>query len=80
MFSRLDIIDRRPAFEKSYSGAFVLDLDMDIFSKDMAYIEDHYKIERIRSYLKTVPLVTIATSPFFMDQDRAINLIKILLD
>ena len=79
IFSKLEIIDGRPAFERSFAEGFVLDIDMDIFSNDMAYIDDNYKIERIRDYLRSASLVTIATSPFFMDQIKAIRHIKTLL-
>lgn len=81
MFSRVDIIDSRTLFEKKFpEEGFVLDLDMDVFSPEMGYIEENYKRKRIRTYIKASSLVTIATSPFFMDQERAIYLIKTLFD
>lgn len=81
MFSRVEIIDSRTSFEKKFpEGGFVLDLDMDVFSAEMGYIEEGYKRKRIRTYIKASSLVTIATSPFFMDQERAIYLIKTLFD
>ena len=80
IFAKLEIIDNREAFAKSFSDGFVLDIDLDIFSKDMAYIDEKYKVERIKNYLQSASLVTMATSPFFMDQVRAIELIKILLN
>jgi hypothetical protein len=79
IFCRLEIIDSRPAFAKSWPGEFVLDLDMDIFSEDMKYIDETYKIEKIKELIQAARLITIATSPFFMDQPRAIRLIKTLL-
>ena len=80
IFAKLEIIDSREAFAKSFFPGFVLDIDLDIFSNDMAYIDEKYKVERIKNYLQSASLVTMATSPFFMDQVRAIELIKILLN
>ena len=79
VFSHLEIVDSRTAFERSFGQGYVLDLDMDIFSDDMAYIDDNYKIDKIKTLIRSASLVTIATSPFFMDQAQAINFIKILL-
>jgi len=87
IFVQVEIIDSRAGFAKSFAddvkpgiGFTVLDIDMDIFSKDMAYIEEKYKIERIKNYMDSASLITIATSPFFMDQAQAIKLIKILFN
>lgn len=73
IFADVKIIDSRAAFEEPLPDQFVLDLDLDIFSPQMRYIEDSYKIARIRGLVPKAKLVTIATSPFFMDQAEAIK-------
>lgn len=79
IFTKLEVIDSRSAFTQSFDDGIVLDIDLDIFCDDMAYIEEDYKIEKIKQYLQSASLVTMATSPFFMEQSRAINLAKLLL-
>lgn len=76
MFSGLDIIDSRAGFEKILPERFVLDLDIDIFSPEMDYIDTDYKFRRIRSYMNKAALITIATSPFFIDQVYALEVAR----
>jgi UPF0489 domain len=75
LFKSVEIIDSSVTFEKSFSGPIVLDVDMDIFSAEMDYIPKSIKIAKIRAYEKQAKFVTIATSPFFLDQQKAIQLI-----
>jgi len=46
----------------------------------MDYIPKEKKIEQIRKYLLKAKFVTIATSPFFIDQNKAIKTIKTIFD
>lgn len=55
---------------------FILDIDMD-FREGKKDNEKDFEI--IRKLIAKAELVTIATSPYFMDQDTAITLIKELL-
>lgn len=55
---------------------FVLDLDMDFFAPEMEYIDFDFKKARILSYMRKASAITIATSPYFMDQETAINRIR----
>lgn len=80
LFSRVEIIDSSFAFENSYREEIVLDIDIDVFSPDMAYIDHNLKTEKIRSYIETAQFVSIATSPYFMNQEEAIGIIKELLE
>lgn len=76
IFSTVEIIDNSSAFEKDFSSEIVLDIDIDIFSEKMAYIDENYKLARIKNHLKKAKLITIATSPYFIDQHVAIDWIK----
>lgn len=80
LFSKVDIIDSSFAFQNSYSEEIVLDIDVDVFSPDMAYIDHDLKLEKIRGYIEAARFITIATSPYFMDQEEAIRIIKELLE
>jgi len=76
LFNSVEIVDSSLSFEKSFSENIVFDLDMDIFSDDMDYIPESVKIAKIKEYEKQAKFITIATSPFFIDQGKAISLIQ----
>lgn len=57
----------------------LLNLDLDIFAPELDFIPEDKKIKIIRNLLKQVDYVTIATSPFFIDQWRAIEKIHKIL-
>lgn len=78
LFSEIIIIDSSDSFERPPPDQYILDIDMDIFSDDMAYIDEAYKLDKIRGYIKKAGLVTVATSPFFMNQQKALDLIHLL--
>lgn len=73
IFSGVEIVDSSFAFEAPAADLPVLDLDMDIFSDEMCYIDEEYKLAKIRQYLRCARFITIATSPYFMDQSAAIH-------
>ena len=75
LFKRVEIIDSSYSFETQFKGNFILDIDMDIFSDDMSYIPDEYKIKKIRNYIKHSSFITIASSPYFINQQKAIEYI-----
>ncbi len=54
----------------------VLNLDMDFFAPEMNFIDENKKIECIRNLIPQVSYITIATSPFFIDQKLAIQKLK----
>lgn len=79
LFSRVDIVDSIASFAKRYEAPYVLDIDIDIFSDDMAYIPEREKLVKICGYISAAKVITIATSPYFIDQKRAIQKIQELL-
>jgi hypothetical protein len=55
---------------------YILDIDLD-FRHPQMWIEDYKKtIEIIKDLISQASLVTIATSPYFMDQKLAIKILK----
>ena len=46
----------------------VLNLDLDIFAPELDHIPEEKKIQVIKNLLKRVKYITIATSPYFIEQ------------
>jgi hypothetical protein len=58
---------------------FVLDIDLDIFAPIMAHIPDDVKIARLCAWMAAASFITVATSPFFMDQNQALHYLRRLI-
>jgi hypothetical protein len=80
IFNEVIIIDSSYGFDLKIEGEFVLDIDLDIFSKDMDYIPHNLKIKKIQELIKNAKVITIASSPFFIEQDYAIKVLKELFN
>jgi hypothetical protein len=76
IFSRVEIVDSSYAFEFPIPEKFILDIDMDIFSDDMSYISEDIKFKKIKRYIERSDFITIATSPYFIEQRKAVDLVK----
>ncbi len=50
---------------------YLLDIDLDFFAPEFDYIDRNKKISIIQKLLPLAELVTIATSPYFIDQSAA---------
>jgi hypothetical protein len=55
------------------TGNVIFDLDLDFFAPEMDYIASDLKLEMIRAISGKAAVVTIATSPFFIDQKLALD-------
>lgn len=65
-------------FQIAEDKRYIIDLDLDFFAPEMDYIKPENKTQFIKKLLPKANLITIATSPFFIDQKLAINyLLKI---
>lgn len=78
MFDDVDIVDSTYSMERKAPDKYVLDIDLDFFSRDMEYIDFNWRIDRVKEYIKKAKVITIATSPFFIEQDKAIEALKML--
>lgn len=58
---------------------FILDLDLDFFAPELDYIPRAAKITLFKKLLPTACLVTIATSPYFLDQQKVPDLLREIL-
>lgn len=54
----------------------ILDIDLDFFAPEMSYIDFDLARRFIHAHLPTTSLITVATSPFFIDQRSAIDTLK----
>ena len=80
IFSDLIIIDSLYGFDLEVESEFVLDIDLDIFSSDMDYIPFELKFYKIKNLIKKAKVITIATSPYFINQEYAIKVLKELFN
>ncbi len=60
-------------FTISPGECFLLDIDMDFFAPELDYIKNSQKINLIKKLIPRSSIITIATSPFFIDQNLAIK-------
>jgi len=58
----------------------VLNIDIDIFAPELKHIPEEKKIQIIKNLLKKVKYVTIATSPYFIDQCIALQKLHQILE
>ena len=79
LFSSIEIVNSSESFRNPIPEHFILDIDMDIFAPELDYLDNQFKIAKIQSYIQKTSFITIATSPFFIDQQIAIHFIKELL-
>jgi hypothetical protein len=79
LFSEVFIVNSSASFEREYGPIAVLDLDLDIFSPEMDYLDFDTRLTRIRQYIQQASFITIATSPFFIDQSRALEILELVL-
>ncbi|MDD2486748.1 MAG: UPF0489 family protein [Candidatus Gracilibacteria bacterium] len=57
-------------------GNYILNLDLDFFSPELDYIDFELKRNKILDFAKNASLITISTSPYFIDQDLAIGIMN----
>lgn len=58
---------------------FILNIDLDFWAPEMDYIDEAWSLEKIRPWILEAEMITFATSPFFIDQKRAIKVLHKLL-
>jgi hypothetical protein len=57
----------------------ILNIDLDFFAPEMSHIDFDLARRFIAAHVATASLITVATSPFFIDQARAIAVLKTLI-
>jgi len=59
---------------------YILDIDLDFWAPEMGISNKVATINQVKKLMKYAQVVTIATSPYFLDQKEAIWLVNQLLD
>jgi hypothetical protein len=59
-----------------FSHDLILNLDLDIFAPELDDIDFELKQSVILGYAARASYITVATSPFFIDQERAIQYLQ----
>jgi hypothetical protein len=54
----------------------ILNIDLDFWAPEMNYIDKKSKIDVAKKWMEKADLITIATSPFFIDQELALKVLK----
>lgn len=73
------IVDSSYSLSYKLPKEFILDIDLDFFSKEMDYIDYELKISKLRAMVKRAKIITFSTSPFFIEQDLALNALRDIL-
>ena len=71
--SSIEMINSTTSLVNSIPDNFILDIDMDIFAPELDFMDNELKLAKVQSYIKKASFITIATSPFFIDQSLAIR-------
>lgn len=67
-------LDNEPSFFKEYpSTNTIVDIDLDLFAAEMDHMDFESILPAIREMVQHADFLTVATSPFFIDQQRAID-------
>ena len=61
------------------SVSIILNVDLDFWAPEMDYIDNDLKTRRTKELIEHADFITIATSPFFVEQDRAIRVLRGLM-
>ena len=62
------------------SPSIILNLDLDFFEPALDYIDFELKKQVILDIARKADLITVCTSPYFIDQDRAIEVFRKIFD
>ena len=62
------------------NDAYILDIDIDFWAPEMGIEEFDRTIQKTRQLIAGASMVTIATSPCFIDQERAVEIVAMLLN
>lgn len=58
------------------ANSIILDIDLDFFAPEMDYIDNESKIQLLKNLVPAAKMITVATSPYFIDQELAIDILK----
>jgi hypothetical protein len=74
--SEADLIAHQPKKAKS----LIVNVDLDFWAPEMDYIDPKLKSKKTKEWMEAADLITIATSPFFIDQTFALRILRDLIE
>jgi len=69
-------IQKKLSTENKYNWNIILNLDLDFFQPDLDFIDYELKKKVILDIAMKASIITVSTSPFFIDQELAIKVFK----
>lgn len=76
----ISITSERELNEAKPKTPYILNIDLDFWAPEMSYIDKEKSIGIIRPWIESAEMTTFATSPFFIDQELAIQTLKKLIE
>lgn len=55
---------------------YILDIDLDFWDEKMWISDMNWTIKKVKNLIQSAKVVTVATSPYFLNQDKALELIQ----
>jgi len=68
------------SWEERWNHNIILNLDLDFFEPELDFIDYNLKKQVILDIAKKADLITICTSPYFINQQRALEVLRDLFD
>lgn len=68
------------SYQRGENESLILNLDLDFFAPELDYIPFEDKKRIILHFARQAKFITVATSPFFIDQERAIGMLGKVFD
>lgn len=75
IFSDIEMVTKEDDLQKPFSSDVVLDIDIDFFSDEMGYISHQKKVDFTQNLIHQSSFITVATSPYFIEQRCAIEVV-----
>jgi hypothetical protein len=68
------------SWEERWNRNIILNLDLDFFEPELDFIDYDLKKQVILDIAKKADLITVCTSPYFIEQSRALDIFRDLFD
>ncbi len=65
---------------KKVDRGLIVNIDLDFWAPELDYIDQTMSLNKTKAWMQEADLITIATSPFFIDQKRALDILHKLFN
>lgn len=76
MLGEIFLLDAEDHFRQDFSAVsenLIVDIDLDIFAPELDFMDQEMILQETRRWVAKAKVVTVATSPFFIDQGEAMR-------